>query len=153
METMNMKEFCDQLREAAKKAVAEGSVKLPFVYIMTKLEPEDAQKVTAGYIRTTVNRVPEVKEAGSISVRKRTNEDGAEYYDLVFVKGVSSRKTVYNKDQVNQAKQKAVDSMVEMLLSISPSISDLEGDQLKGAAIAVKRYQEMIKKLVNRDDA
>lgn len=153
METMNMKEFCDKLREAAKKAIVDGNVPLPLMFIMTKLDPDDARKVTAGYIRTTVNRVPEVKEAGSISVRKRTNEDGVEYYDLVFVNGVSSRKTVYNKDQVNQAKQKAVDRMVEILLSISPSISDLEGDQLQGAAIAVKRYQEMIKKLVNRDDA
>lgn len=150
--TMNMKEFCDQLREAAKKAVAEGSVKLPFVYIMTKLEPEDAQKVTAGYIRTTVNRVPEVKEAGSISVRKRTNEDGVEYYDLVFVKGVSSRKTVYNKEQVNQAKNKAVNKVVEMLIQLNPNVTDLEGDELAGAMKAIKRYQDLIRTFAQGDE-
>lgn len=150
--TMSMKEFCDQLREAAKKALAEGGVKLPFVYIMTKLEPEDARKVTAGYIRTTVNRVPEVKEAGSISVRKRTNEDGQEFFDLVFVKGVSSRKTVYNKDQVNQAKNKAVNEVVEMLLQLNPNVTDLEGDELAGAMKAIKRYQDLIRTFAQWDD-
>lgn len=152
METMSMKEFCDKLREAAKKAIVDGSVPLPLMFIMTKLDPDDARKVTAGYIRTTVNRVPEVKEAGSISVRKRTNEDGVEYYDLVFVNGVSSRKTVYNKDQVTQAKQKAVNKVVEMLLQLNPNVTDLEGDELAGAMKAIKRYQDLIRTFAQGDD-
>ena len=152
METMNMKEFCDKLREAAKKAIVDGNVPLPLMFIMTKLDPDDARKVTAGYIRTTVNRVPEVKEAGSISVRKRTNEDGVEYYDLVFVKGVSSRKTVYNKDQVNQAKNKAVNKVVEMLLQLNPNVTDLEGDELAGAMKAIKRYQDLICTFAQEDE-
>lgn len=152
METMSMKEFCDKLREAAKKAIVDGSVPLPLMFIMTKLDPDDARKVTAGYIRTTVNRVPEVKEAGSISVRKRTNEDGVEYYDLVFVNGVSSRKTVYNKDQVMQAKQKAVNKVVEMLLQLNPNVTDLEGDELAGAMKAIKRYQDLIRTFAQWDD-
>ena len=152
METMSMKEFCDKLREAAKKAIVDGSVPLPLMFIMTKLDPDDARKVTAGYIRTTVNRVPEVKEAGSISVRKRTNEDGVEYYDLVFVNGVSSRKTVYNKDQVMQAKQKAVNKVVEMLLQLNPNVTDLEGDELAGAMKVIKRYQDLIRTFAQWDD-
>ena len=151
MEAMNMKEFCDKLREAAKKAIVDGNVPLPLMFIMTKLDPDDARKVTAGYIRTTVNRVPEVKEAGSISVRKRTNEDGVEYYDLVFVKGVSSRKTVYNKDQVTQAKQKAVNKVVEMLIQLNPNVTDLEGDELAGAMKAIKRYQDLIRTFAQED--
>ena len=152
MEAMNMKEFCDKLRDAAKKAIVDGNVPLPLMFIMTKLDPDDARKVTAGYIRTTVNRVPEVKEAGSISVRKRTNEDGVEYYDLVFVNGVSSRKTVYNKDQVNQAKNKAVNKVVEMLIQLNPNVTDLEGDELAGAMKAIKRYQDLIRTFAQEDE-
>lgn len=66
------KEFCDSLRELAKK-LASGELDnyiIADALIEDNLDEQDRKKVNASYIRTIMNRVPDVKEIGTVSITR-----------------------------------------------------------------------------------
>lgn len=151
---MSSKDFCDGLRDGARKLASgeKESTYLRDIDIQTVLgENAGRVKVTPAYIRTTMNRVAEVKEVGSVSVRRVTGDpelpDG---YRISLVK--ETRKRVFTDKDLPGIKQKANAKLVKELLNIMPNIADLEGEQLQGAAIGIKRYQDLIKSMVEQGE-
>lgn len=148
------KELCEKLREAGA-ALGRGEVddvRLPYGYILQHFDSdfEKANKITAGYIRTIINRVPEIKAEGRVSVKREQNEDGVVF--VITVNRDPKRKVITSQD-MPAIEAKIRNKFLKRLLNFIPNITDLQGDALQGAAIGVQRYQEMIKEMMNEDSA
>lgn len=148
------KELCEKLREAGA-ALGRGEtdeVKLPYGYILNHFggDFEKANKITAGYIRTIINRVPDVKAGGRASVKREQNEDGILF---VITLNKDPKRKVITNDDMPAIEAKIRNKFLKRLLGFMPNITDLQGDALQGAAIGVQRYQEMIKEMMNEDSA
>ena len=118
MEQMTSKEFCEKLREAARAAATGEVIKLPVAYITMNVQAEDAKKLNSSYIRTIMNRVPEVKEVGSVSVKKKTSDDGAEYYEIAINRDTKRR--IVTTNDLPAIKEHEREKLVEMIMRISP---------------------------------
>lgn len=141
------KEFCDNLRLLAKK-LASGE--LP-EYIITdatidgNLDEQDQKKVNASYIRTIMNRVPEVKEIGTVSISRTDPIEDAPGF-RIFINREAKRQ-VFTKNDLPAIEKRMSERIAKRLLSTMPNITDLEGEQLQGAAIGIRRYQDLIKSI------
>lgn len=144
------KQFCDKLREAGA-ALGRGDVpevKLPLHFIdnFFAADPDSGSKITAGYIRTIINRVPDVKAKGVVSVKRGEDENYNPVY-VITIKTDSKRKVITSEDlPALEAAWKA--KFIKELLSKQPRITDLEGDKLAGAAIALERLAAMLEGMV-----
>lgn len=135
-------EFCNKLREVGA-ALLDGKmeeVKIPFTYISATVEPEGAKKITPAYIRQIVGRV--VKPKGNASVKVVTDEEGKKSY-VISINDKPNRKTI-TTDDLESLKASWRAKFIAQLLSTQPRITDLQGDELKGAAIALERFAEML---------
>lgn len=143
------KEFCDNLRLLAKK-LASGE--LP-EYIVTdaiiegNLDEQDQKKVNASYIRTIMNRVPEVKEIGTVSISRTDPIEDAPGFKIVINR--EAKRQVFTKNDLPAIEKRMSERIAKRLLSTMPNITDLEGEQLQGAAIGIKRYQDLIKSIAD----
>lgn len=141
------KEFCDNLRLLAKK-LASGE--LP-EYIITdatidgNLDEQDQKKVNASYIRTIMNRVPEVKEIGTVSISRTDPIEDAPGFRIVINR--EAKRQVFTKNDLPAIEKRMSERIAKRLLSTMPNITDLEGEQLQGAAIGIRRYQDLIKSI------
>lgn len=147
--SMTMKDFCDGLRAAGAK-LAKGEIPefvLKDFSLEQSLEPEDARKVTASYIRTIMGRVPEVKEVGSVKIKRiKGNDEMPDGFYITINK--EPRKKVLTTDDKAMIERRAVEKAFAPLLQLMPNVTDLKGEQLQGAMIAIGRYQEMIERIV-----
>lgn len=142
------KEFCNKLREAAV-ALANGDteeIKLPIRFIGQHFgDDEKVKSITPGYVRTIMNRVGEVKAVGSCSVKSGFDDDGDPVY-IIALKKDTKRKVLTNEDvQALESKWRA--KFIRELLNRPPRVTDLEGDELKGAAIAIERLCSMLESM------
>lgn len=142
------KDYCDFLRNLGVK-LASGEIaeyKLSLLDLAEKLDGDGYYKVTRGtsYSRTIINRVPEVKAIGAISIKvEETPED--KFYLFTLNRDVK-RKVLTNED-VESIERKALAKGLQSLIDQPPRISDLQGDELKGAAIAIERFVALIGKM------
>lgn len=146
--TMTMKDFCDGLRLAGDK-LASGE--LEFFHLRDgdlemNLSAEDLRKVRPSYIRTIMNRVASVKELGTVKIARADGIDLAQGY-VITINRDTKRKVFTDKD-LPSIKQKAVEKAINHILDVMPNIADLDGEQLQGAAIAIKRYQDLIRNMI-----
>lgn len=140
-----MKDFCNGLREKAK-SIAEGEpLIIPLAMLVQRLHPEDAKKVTASYIRTILVRTPEIKEKGSVSIKKCVCPERGEYLEVTL--NENKKRRIITTDDLPAIKEAAVSSAFAKFMNIQPDITDLEGEQLIGATVALRRMKDLIKSM------
>ena len=142
------KEFCNKLREAAV-ALANGhteEIKLPIRFIGQHFgDDEKVKSITPGYVRTIMNRVGEVKAVGSCSVKSGFDDEGDPVYIITLKR--DTRRKVLTSDDVQALERKWRAKFIRELLNRPPRVTDLEGDELKGAAIAIERLCSMLESM------
>ena len=146
---MNSKEFCNLLREIAI-ALAEGKqevVEMPRAYIDANLDPTDAAKITPSYARTIMNRLAEVKEVGSISVKYNQDVEGVMKFIFTLNKS-QKRKVIYTKDDIPRIQAKAI----KQVLQVSPDMGHLEPEGVVVAVDIIKRYKDLIRNMFGMED-
>lgn len=141
---MSSKDFCDKLRQCAKDlAKAEEGKPLLLKDIDIEIAlGDDAErvKVTPSYIRTIMNRVPEIKSAGSVSIRRI--KEHPEYPDGYAISlDRETRKRVFTVSDLPGIRRKAI----EKALKVNPDFSAYQGECLEAAVKAVAEYKEMIR--------
>lgn len=149
MSDITSKMYCDKLRELGVK-LANGEIedyRLDMTQLGENMVADDFAKVSRGtsYSRTIINRVPEVKAVGSISI-KVEEDDFAKYYVFTLNRDVK-RKVLTNED-VEHIEQKAVAKALRGLMQTMPNIADLSGEKAEGALIMAQRYQAMIDNMI-----
>ena len=147
--SMTMKEFCDGLRQAAGK-LASGEIEFFHLRdgdLEMNLSGDDLRKVRPSYIRTIMNRVAGVKELGTVKITRADGIEMAQGYVITINRDVKRR--VFNEKDLPAIRQKAVEKAINHVLGVMPNVADLDGDQLQGAAIAIKRYQDLIKSIIS----
>lgn len=149
--TDNMrKEFCDKLREGAEMlASGKEHIFLREFDIQTMLG-DSAEGINQSYIRTIMNRVPSVKAIGTIKIKRVIGSDELPDGYHITLNREPRRKVVTN-DDLPKLEQSWKVKFINQLLKTSPMISDLRGEQLQGAAIAIERFAEMLKEMVKDD--
>lgn len=144
--------FTDKLRDLAVE-LANGDrdeIKISTAVIEGELAGKKSAKTPAAYIRNTMGRVAEVKEAGSISISKKVVEDmdddnyGATYYSIRITK--TKRKRVYTKSEVEAIRNEERRKTAMKILEISPSISNYAPEEYALLARVVSDMQEIIKR-------
>lgn len=139
------KEFCDSLRELAKK-LASGELEnyiIADALIDDNLDEQDRKKVNASYIRTIMNRVPDVKEIGTVSIARTDPVEETPGFKVAINR--EAKRQVFTKNDIPALEKRIGERIAKRLLNTMPNITDLEGEQLQGAAIGIKRYQDLIK--------
>lgn len=148
-EFINRAAFCDTLRDIGR-AIGSGereTVFVPEVYLRSRVEGGDT--ITASYMRQIINRVPEVKQKGVISIKRKVTDEGDGFvFTLTEAKSKPRVLTGEEIDEIAEKRaEKAVSKILNHLVNVMPNITDLEGDKLAGACEAIVRYQDMIRKL------
>lgn len=149
-EFINRAAFCDTLRDIGR-AIGSGereTVFMPEVYLRSRVEGGDA--ITASYMRQVVNRVPEVKQKGVISIKRKVTDDGDGF--VFALTEAKSKPRVLTGDDIAKLEIKWRAKFIAQLLKTQPRISDLEGERLEGAAIALERMNEMLNEMVKMGD-
>lgn len=149
MTVMTAREFVAKMEESIVKVVSgeHQEMKFSIAMMLSMVDQEEAEKLTPAYIRTTLNRVPEVKATGKISLKTVSDDDGTKYYVVTVNK--NPRKKQLTTDDLESLERKWQAKFIKYLLSVNPKISDLRGEQLEGAAIAIDRFAEMLKSMAN----
>lgn len=146
MSEASTKDFCNALRKYAVE-LANGSRELLTItdFQLSQSLPEtECKKINSSYIRTVMNRVPEVKENGTVKVmRVKATADEVARYEISINR--EPKRKVFTENDLPGIKKAACKKLANDLIAVMPNISDLEGEQLQGAAIAIKRYQDLIK--------
>lgn len=152
MALMTAREFTKKMEEAIVKVVSgeEHEIRFSAGMMMSMVEHEEVQKLTPAYMRTTLNRVPEVKASGKVSIKTTTDEDGTKFFVVTVNK--SPRKKQLTTDDIEALESKWQAKFIKHLLGMQPRITDLDGDKLAGAAIALERFAEMLKAMTKDDN-
>ncbi|UGV22668.1 hypothetical protein FULANO1_67 [Escherichia phage vB_EcoD_Fulano1] len=149
-EFINRAAFCDTLRDIGR-AIGSGereTVFMPEIYLRSRVEGGDA--ITASYMRQVVNRVPEVKQKGVISIKRKVTDEGDGF--VFTLTEAKSKPRVLTGDDIAKLEIKWRAKFIAQLLKTQPRISDLEGERLEGAAIALERMNEMLNEMVKVGD-
>lgn len=141
----------ERLREMAAK-LANGeydngvAVTYSLILELYDHDVERADKVTAGYIRTIMNRVPEVKAKGAVSVKKDEHEVYGKYFAVTL--NTDPKRKVLTTEDVAHIEQKACNKFLKRILGFMPNVMHLEGEKREGAMEGIAMYQDMIKKMM-----
>lgn len=149
---MTAKEFCAQLCQGAVQ-IANGEreeIRFPCMMVGSHVIPDDVAKVTPSYMRTVINRLPEVKARGRMSIKREVNEEGVRFY--VITLNTDVKRKVLTQNDIGNLESKWRAKFIKHLLETTPRITDLQGDQLTGAAIALERFAVMLERM-GKDDA
>lgn len=149
-EFINRAAFCDTLRDIGR-AIGSGereTVFMPEVYLRSRVEGGDT--ITASYMRQIINRVPEVKQKGVISIKRKVTDEGDGF--VFTLTEAKSKPRVLTGDDIAKLEIKWRAKFIAQLLKTQPRISDLEGERLEGAAIALERMNEMLSEMVKMED-
>lgn len=149
---MTAREFTAEL-EKAVVLVASGEkeeIRFSTGMITANVAQEEQGKLTTAYMRMTLNRVPEVKAVGKVSIKTVTDDDGLTQMVITINRNPRKKQLTTDDLDVLQAKWQA--KFIKQLLNTQPRITDLDGDKLAGAAIALERFAEMLKDMIKEDE-
>lgn len=152
MEQKTTKDYCDWLRELGRR-LASGDIeeyKMSLIDLAGMLSGDDCYKITrsSSYSRTIINRVPEVRAAGRVSIKVEETEDDKFY---VFSLNRDVKRKVITSEDLPAVQAKAVEKFAARILASMPNVTDMQGDKLAGACEGISRYQDMIRNLVNEE--
>lgn len=150
--SITSKDYCNKLRELGAK-LASGDLeeyRLDMTQLAEMMEPDEFMKISKGtsYSRTIINRVPEVKAVGAIRI-KVEEDTFAKYY--VFTLNRDVRRKVITNDDLPKIESTWRRKFIKQLLQTQPRISDLKGERLEGAAIALERFAAMLNEMTKEE--
>lgn len=138
--------FNDKLRQTAKELATGERQELiiPVEYITEELSGKVSASNPASYVRTIMSRVPEVKVVGTVKIKKSicNNDESALFGKEIYTITVTqeTRKTIYNKADVERIKRQAIAKTAEKFLLLSPNLANYAPDEY---AIVAKVMQEI----------
>lgn len=147
MALMTAREFTAKMEEAIVKVVSgeEQEIRFSAGMMLSMVDHDEAQKLTPAYMRTTLNRVPEVKATGKVSIKTTTDDDGTKFFVVTVNK--NPRKKQLTTDDLEVIERKAREKLAKRLLDFMPNVMHMEGDKRDGAIEGIALYQDMIKKM------
>lgn len=147
MALMTAREFTAKMEEAIVKVVSgeEQEIRFSAGMMLSMVDHDEAQKLTPAYMRTTLNRVPEVKATGKVSIKTTTDDDGTKFYVVTVNK--NPRKKQLTTDDLEVIERKAREKLAKRLLGFMPNVMQLDESDRAGAMKGIELYQDMIKKM------
>lgn len=147
MALMTAREFTAKMEEAIVKVVSgeEQEIRFSAGMMLSMVDHDEAQKLTPAYMRTTLNRVPDVKATGKVSIKTTTDDDGTKFFVVTVNK--NPRKKQLTTDDLEVIERKTREKFARRLLGFMPNVMHLEGDKRDGAIEGIALYQDMIKKM------
>lgn len=143
------KSFAVPLRMIAKQVYGLDKVE------MGKLYEEDLspggkyhlKKLKASYVSNTVSRMPEIKAANVRSMFSiRDMEFNGEKTKCAVISLVPGAINIGSRNKAEAEKEAAIiEKFKKRLLSVTPSVIHLKGEELQGAMFALSAYHELIK--------
>lgn len=143
------KSFAVPLRMIAKQVYGLDKVE------MGKLYEEDLspggkyhlKKLKASYVSNTVSRMPEIKAANVRSMFSiRDMEFNEEKTKCAVISLVPGAINIGSRNKAETEKEAAIiEKFKKRLLSVTPSVIHLKGEELQGAMFALSAYHELIK--------
>ena len=115
--------------------------------ITANVSPEEQGNLTTAYMRMTLNRVPEVKAVGKVSIKTITDEDGLT--QIVITINRNPRKKQLTTDDLEAIEHRVKNKFMRRLLDFMPNVMHLEGEAREGAMEGIKLYQDMIRKVAD----
>ena len=145
--TMTAREFTAELEKAIVLVASGEKEEIRFSTGMLTLNvlPEEQHKITTAYMRMTLNRVPEVKAVGKVSIKTVTDDEGVK--NIVITINKNPRRKQLTTDDLEVIERKTREKFAKRLLGFMPNVMHLEGDKLDGAIEGIALYQNMIKKM------
>lgn len=145
--TMTAREFTAELEKAIVLVASGEKEEIRFSTGMLTLNvlPEEQHKITTAYMRMTLNRVPEVKAVGKVSIKTVTDDEGVK--NIVITINKNPRRKQLTTDDLEVIERKAREKFAKRLLGFMPNVMHLEGDKRDGAIEGISLYQDMIKKM------
>lgn len=145
--TMTAREFTAELEKAIVLVASGEKEEIRFSTGMLTLNvlPEEQHKITTAYMRMTLNRVPEVKAVGKVSIKTVTDDEGVK--NIVITINKNPRRKQLTTDDLEVIERKAMEKFAKRLLGFMPNVMHLEGDKRDGAIEGISLYQDMIKKM------
>lgn len=141
-------EFRDNLRELAEKFAA-GELNEFFLhqkYIDSCADESFPKKVTAAYMRVTMERNDSLRACGTLSIKKEIAEHGEGFrISINRGKARNSRRNTETNRAIDMAVMNAISKKIDAILAISPSLEEFEGEQCEGAKKAIAMYKDIIK--------
>lgn len=147
MALMTAREFTAKMEEAIVKVVSgeEQEIRFSAGMMLSMVDHDEAKKLTPAYMRTTLNRVPEVKATGKVSIKTTTDDDGTKFFVVTVNK--NPRKKQLTTDDLEVIESKTREKFAKRLLGFMPNVMHLEGDKRDGAIEGIALYQDIIKKM------
>ena len=147
MALMTAREFTAKMEEAIVKVVSgeEQEIRFSAGIMLSMVDHDEAQKLTPAYMRTTLNRVPEVKATGKVSIKTTTDDDGTKFFVVTVNK--NPHKKQLTTDDLEVIERKAREKLAKQLLDFMPNVMQLDESERVGAMKGIELYQDMIKKL------
>nr|DAE45897.1 MAG TPA: hypothetical protein [Caudoviricetes sp.] len=145
--TMTAREFTAELEKAIVLVASGEKEEIRFSTGMLTLNvlPEEQHKITTAYMRMTLNRVPEVKAVGKVSIKTVTDDEGVK--NIVITINKNPRRKQLTTDDLEVIERKTREKFAKRLLGFMPNVMHLEGDKRDGAIEGIALYQDMIKKM------
>lgn len=143
--------FNDKLRAAAKALAAgeQDEIIMTARFLEHEFEGKKCATNPSSYVRTTMNRVPEVKEVGTIKIKKSTCDDvdsdhfGIEIYTITLSK--EKRKQVFTKEDVTRIKRQVEAKVAEKFLMVSPNLANYAPEEYATIAKVMKEIHDIVK--------
>ena len=145
--TMTAREFTAELEKAIVLVASGEKEEIRFSTGMLTLNvlPEEQHKITTAYMRMTLNRVPEVKAVGKVSIKTVTDDEGVK--NIVITINKNPLRKQLTTDDLEVIERKTREKFAKRLLGFMPNVMHLEGDKRDGAIEGIALYQDMIKKM------
>lgn len=146
---MTAREFTAELEKAIVLVASGEKEEIRFSTGMLTLNvlPEEQHKITTAYMRMTLNRVPEVKAVGKVSIKTVTDDEGVK--NIVITINKNPRRKQLTTDDLEVIERKTREKFAKRLLGFMPNVMHLEGDKRDGAIEGIALYQDMIKKMAD----
>ena len=145
--TMTAREFTAELEKAIVLVASGEKEEIRFSTGMLTLNvlPEEQHKITTAYMRMTLNRVPEVKAVGKVSIKTVTDDEGVK--NIVITINKNPRRKQLTTDDLEVIERKACNKFAKRLLGFMPNVMQLDESDRAGAMKGIELYQDMIKKM------
>lgn len=145
--TMTAREFTAELEKAIVLVASGEKEEIRFSTGMLTLNvlPEEQHKITTAYMRMTLNRVPEVKAVGKVSIKTVTDDEGVK--NIVITINKNPRRKQLTTDDLEVIERKACNKFAKRLLGFMPNVMQLDESERVGAMKGIELYQDMIKKM------
>ena len=145
--TMTAREFTAELEKAIVLVASGEKEEIRFSTGMLTLNvlPEEQHKITTAYMRMTLNRVPEVKAVGKVSIKTVTDDEGVK--NIVITINKNPRRKQMTTDDLEVIERKTREKFAKRLLGFMPNVMQLDESDRAGAMKGIELYQDMIKKM------